>query len=182
MLETPVVSEPSTLEWLAKVITPFVTLFVSLTTLVFSFLIFRHKDKKEDRDLERRLKIDWFKTLILDANLEHFYTFFDDIEKEMKQLSNGSGVNQALKQKVDGAIKDHQRVFRMKFVDSLLAVDETLYDNIQKIADGLTDKFTESIFDSGINLSHPPKFEELVIKPVSESKTEMIKQIFAYKG
>ena len=83
---------------------------------------------------------------------------------------------------MDGAIKDHQRVFRVKFVDTLLAVDKTLYDSIQKIADDLTDKFTENIFDSGINLSHPPNFKEVVLKPISESKTEMIKQMFAYKG
>lgn len=134
MYEAPNVSEPSTIEWLAKVVTPFATLFISLTTLVFSFLIFRHKDKKEDRDLERKLRIDWFKTLILDANLQHFYTFFESIEAEMKKLAKGTGVNEALKQQVDGAIKDHQRVFRLKFLDTLLAVDKALYDNIQAIA------------------------------------------------
>ena len=99
----------------------------------------------------------------------------------MKKLAK-AGVDDTLKKQVDAAIKDHQRTFRMKFTDTLLAVDNSLYDGVQKITDKLTDKFTESIFDSGINLSHPPKFEEIVSKSLSESKTEIIKVIFTYKG
>lgn len=180
MFQEPAPANIPITEWI-KIAAPVGTLVISIINLILTITLFRLKDRKENRDSERKIKIDWFKTLILDNNLQYFHDFFDNIEKELEKLKSDN-INVEKKQKVDEKIKDFQRTFRIKFIDTLLAVDKSLYDNILKIADNLVDDFTNSIFDSGINLNHPPKFEEIVIKKISESKTDMISEIFKYKG
>lgn len=175
-------TEPTNFEFWVKLLAPIATLIVSIVNLVIVIVFFNRRNEKEDRDTRRKQRIDWFKTLILDSNLTHFYQFFDAIEGEMHKLAKTSSPNDSLKEKVNEAIKAHQRTFRLRFVDALLAVDKSLYEEVVKIADSLTDRFTESIFDSGINLHHPPKYEEIVITPLSETKTSMIRQILSYEG
>ena len=41
---------------------------------------------------------------------------------------------------------------------------------------------TNNIFDEGINLSHAPKFEELIINEITNTKTHIIKLLFEYSG
>ncbi len=74
----------------------------------------------------------------------------------MKKLLKNGG-NKELKVEVNEKIQDLNKNFRLRFVDSLLAVDSVIYNNLIVISDKLIDDFTESIFDPGINLSHEPK-------------------------
>lgn len=167
-------------DWVRTIATV-LTLIISLINLFYAINFFWRKDKKEDDVKERDLRISWFKSLILDYNLEHFHNFFQEIDKESQKLKPKKLPDKA-KQVINEAIKDQQSFLRKNFVDMLLAVDDELYNSTLKELDKLTDHLTEVIFDSGINLTHAPKFEEEISQKISETKTNILKLFFGYKG
>lgn len=71
---------------------------------------------------------------------------------------------------------------RSKFYDSLLAIDDKLYESIKIKVNDLQTHLTNTIFDAGINLAHQPKFDELVIQKLTTTKTEIIQKLFNYRG
>lgn len=181
MLQNSVPASNDSIE-LLKLAVPILSLILNLAITVYFFYF---KNKKEDIETERKIALDWFKTLILDNNLTFFHEFFDNVEKEMHRLlsyNEADGNIEEFKKNIDEKIKDYQSTFRIKFIDTLLAVDSSIYENLIIISDHLIDGFTNSLFDSGINLKHPPKFEELVTKQLSQIKTAMIQELFKFKG
>lgn len=163
---------------LFKLIAPIAFFIINLGYATYLFI---YKDRKEDSETARRIKLDWFKVLILDNNLKYFHGFFEKVEDEMRKLINNTN-NKVIKDEVNENIIEYNKEFRVRFIDSLLAVDSSIYDNLIDLSDDLIDKFTHRIFDEGINLSHKPKFEEIVVAELSKSKTEMIKTLFIFDG
>lgn len=164
-----------------KTVAIIATLLIAITNLILTIIIFRIKDKKEDAESDRKLKLEWFNKLILDYNLTYFHNFFENISKELELLKT-SELDDSAKGKILDSIKDHQKDFRIHFVDSLLAVDKTLYDKILSISDTLIDDFTNAAFNPGIKLSHPPKFDEEITVKLTSSKTKMIQELFKFDG
>jgi hypothetical protein len=151
------------------------------TNVYFAQKFFYHKNNKEDIDKEKDRKINWLKTLILDHNLKHYYTFFDDLETELNKLKVP---NLSIKDKetIDENNAELFVCIRRKFIDILLVVDKQIYDKIQKLFDKLQEELTEVIFNQGINLNHQPKFDEEILSKLSSTKTDVIKEIFKYRG
>ena len=182
MLQEPIPPDNTIIE-LLKLAVPIVSLILNFAVTVYFFYF---KNKKEDIETERKIALDWFKTLILDNNLTFFHEFFENVEKELMLLKSQDNLSHAqieeLKTTANEKIKDFQTTFRIKFIDSLLAVDSNIYENLIEISDEMIDNFTNCIFDPGINLTHPPKFEELVTKHLSQTKTAMIQELFKFKG
>jgi len=157
------------------------TILIALTNLIFAYLFFRSKNKREDADKEKDRKINWLKTLILDHNLKHYYSFFDELEKELNKLKTPN-LTDLNKQKIDENNAELFIVVRRKFTDVLLIVDNEIYQETIVLFDKLQGELTETIFNQGINLSHQPKFEEEILSRLSSTKTDVIKKIFNYRG
>ncbi|EXZ39289.1 hypothetical protein M100_1970 [Bacteroides fragilis str. 1007-1-F  len=121
------------------------------------------------------------KTLILDYNMKYLYLFFEDLRKETNKLTVANLSDDA-KREINEKLLLYGNELRQKFIDPFLAIDSKLYDNILHSIDILLDNMTNSIFDEGINLSHAPKFEELIINKITNTKTHIIKLLFEYSG
>ena len=103
-----------------------------------------------------------------------------------RQLSTSSakqGLTIEEKQQInDQIISNIGTKFRVEFVDCLNAINPSLYESIMAEYDTLVDSITNHIFDEGINLSHKPKFDELITSNIFKAKTEMLKLLFGYDG
>ena len=86
------------------------------------------------------------------------------------------------KKEVNEYLLAYSTQLRQNFIDSLLAIDKKLYSDILKETDNLIDGLTIDIFDAGINLSHEPKFIELITNKLTETKTKIIQILFSYSG
>jgi hypothetical protein len=157
------------------------TVCIAGFNVFFAVKIFRLKDKKDETEKERDRKIQLLKTLVLDHNLKNYHSIFDDIETQLVLLQQPNLTNDN-KQIIDTSIADLFIQLRGKFYDSLLAIDDSLYESIKGKADALQTHFTETIFDPGINLTHMPKFDELISQKMTTTKTEIIKKLFNYRG
>ncbi len=147
----------------------------------FAVKIFKLKDKKDETEKEKDRKIQLLKTLVLDHNLKNYHLIFEKIENELSKLQTPN-LSDIDKQEMDSRIGNHFIELRSKFYDSLLAIDDSLYERIKMKSDALQTLFTETIFDQGVNLTHLPKYDELIIQPMTTAKTEIIKALFTYRG
>lgn len=157
------------------------TILIALFNVFFAVKIFNIKNKKDDSHKESDRKMQLLKTLVLDHNLKNFYSTFDEIEKEVIKLKTPQ-LTDIEKEVIDSNIGDLFIKLRRKFYDSLLGIETTLYDNIESQCDSLQGHFSETIFDQGINLSHTPKYDEAINEKLINTKTEIIKQLFSYRG
>jgi len=157
------------------------TVFIAAINLYYVIDIFKTKNKRDDIDKEKDRRINWLKTLVLDHNLKHFYDFFDRLEGELSQLKH-AGLTDDQKATIDTNAGDLFIFLRRKFTDTLLSVDDSLYENVLKLTDQLQEHLTTSIFDSGINLNHIPKYDEIINEHLASTKTNILKIIFDYRG
>lgn len=154
-------------------------ILIAILSFAFAIYIFFFQNKKDDDKEEKNRKNDRIKTIIFEHNLGRLFSFFDNVSSKTKELKNES-LTIDDKSRINNDIIDELKDLRLKFTDLLLAVDRKLYDDIKKLSDELIDSLTESIFNEGIKLSYNPKFEEMVEKPISNYKTDIIKVLYEY--
>lgn len=121
------------------------------------------------------------KSLVLDHNMKYLYEFFENVDAEVQALKQ---INLSIvdKRKTNDNLIGLGKILRQKFLDTLLAIDKKLYDSTISITDNLIDTITENIFNEGINLNHIPMFEQKITILITNSKTNIIKKLFDYKG
>lgn len=157
------------------------TVCIAFINVCLVIYIFVRNNNKDNKNSEKNRKMSLLKTLILDYNMKYLYLFFEDLRKETNKLTVANLSNDA-KREINEKLLLYGNELRQKFIDSFLAIDSKLYDNILHSIDILLDNMTNSIFDEGINLSHAPKFEELIINKITNTKTHIIKLLFEYSG
>ena len=167
-------------DWI-RTISIILTFFLAIINLIYAIRIFNYKDKKDDENKERDLRVNWFKSLILDYHLESFYEFFQDTEKELVKLKKSKVTNKD-RQQINETIIDKLSLMRKNFIEMLGAVDEKLYSDTLNQLDKMVDCFTETIFDTKINLSDPTVFDEKITNEITKTKTKILKTFFDYKG
>ena len=149
--------------------------------VAFAIYIFGAKNRIDKVSNESNRKISLLKTLVLDYGLDHFYTFFDNIDNETQKLHAKDLAITEGKDICDSLFLLGKN-FRQKFADTFLAIDKNLYEEIIKNSDHLIDNITELIFDDKVILSNMSIFDEKITKEIASTKTSIIKLLFNYKG
>lgn len=157
------------------------TVCIAFINVCLVIYIFVRNTNKDNKNSEKNRKMGLLKTLILDYNMKYLYLFFEDLRKETNKLTVAN-LNDDTKREINEKLLLYGNELRQKFIDPFLAIDSILYDNILRSIDILLDNMTNNIFDEGINLSHAPKFEELIINEITNTKTHIIKLLFEYSG
>ena len=156
------------------------TILIALANFAYAIIIFLSKSKKDDGEKEKDRKIHWFKTVILDQSLEYLYESFEEIDEISKKIKLCK--NDEEKSVIDEELSKIYIKIRRKFIDGLLAVNNTFYNEILDEIDALQTHITESLFDEGLNLNHEPKFEEIITEEIIKTKTSILKKLFNYRG
>lgn len=147
--------------------------------IFFAFWMFNQKKRETNQNLKKDRGLSWLKTIILDQNLKILYEKFDDIEKELQDLRDN--FDDTNKEKATNNLDDIFINFRRKFIDTLLAIDDDLYEQILDKSDNLQAELYNNIYDQGINLNHNPKFNEALLNPITRTKTDIIKILYQFK-
>ena len=157
------------------------TVCIAFINVLLVFYIFKRNTNKDTKNIEKNRKLSLLKILILDYNMQHLYQFFEDLKIESKKLTNNN-LDDVAKKEINEKMLSYGNELRQKFIDPFLAIDSNLYNNILHSVDELQDSMTNTIFDEGINLSHAPKFNELITSEITKTKTQIIKLLFEYSG
>jgi hypothetical protein len=176
----PIIQPQNTVDYL-DIAFKSATICIALFNVYFATKVFKLKNQKDDSEKERDRKIQLLKTLVLDHNLKYFYSDFEEIENKLVELRTPN-LDDKMKSAIDTNVAELFIRLRRRFYDSLLAIDNSLYDIIVDFSDDLQAHISNTIFDQGINLSHGPKYEELIKEKIISTKTEIIKELFNYRG
>jgi len=169
---------PLDTDWL-DIFSKIASIIIALLGLIFTAYIFRENSRKEkNRDKESK-QFDSLKTIILEHNLKHFFSFYENVISDVQPLSKKS-LSDNSKRKINDNMVSSLKELRLNFTDLLLAVDNKLYEQIKNNTDDLIDELTETMFDDGINLNHKPKFESEIITKLSTSKTENVRILYTF--
>jgi len=156
------------------------TMSIAVFNILFAIYIFKLKNKKDDSDKEKDRRISLLKTLVLDHNLKYFYDFFDELAAVLEELK--TGLDDAEKSTIKTKADVKFILLRRQFTDTFLAVDKSLYTTIIDKMDILQDELTYCIFDAGVNLTHEPKFNEMITNKLIDKKTAILSMLFMYRG
>lgn len=157
------------------------TIVIAIANIFLIWYLSRQDRKSDSINIEKQRKLDLFKSLILEHKMDKLYKFYEKLDEISAQLTINNLTDND-KQTINVQVQNEAMNFRRRFIDVFLAIDHTLYIEILKMTDELTDCLTETIFDQGINLSHIPKFQELISKKIMNSETMIVKLLYDYKG
>ncbi|MBM6856617.1 hypothetical protein [Caecibacteroides pullorum] len=154
------------------------TVIIASFNAWFAYVIFKLKNKKEDETKEADRKLALMKTLVLDYNLKHMYSFFDDLIVHLNELKQKN----ANKKDIEQHIQTDFKSLNESFINLLAAIDLNLHSELLQKSDNFRDKLVENIGDEGINLYVSQKYSELIEDPYCKFKQDMISCLFNYKG
>lgn len=145
--------------------------------IVLTVLIFVRTRKDSSESEQKNRKFELVQSLILNHRLHLLYEFYDAISNECLALQTNT--DNETKKKVDDSNKALLKKFRLDFIMLFNVIDSDLYRGMMDNADKLIDGITEAIFDEGINLTHAPKYNEMITVPLSHNRNSMIAKLYS---
>lgn len=168
--------EVNTLDIMFKI----AAIIIAIVNLILLIYFFRINTKNSNENTKKDRKLLRLKTLILDHNLKYLYDFFEKIEIELSNLKLPN-LDDNRKKEIVEVTDDLFIGFRRKFINTLLAIDDQLYSDILEKADNLQESINNNTFDNGINLAHLPMFNQRLLDPITNAKTEILKHLFNFE-
>lgn len=142
------------------------TIIIALANIVFAIIIFL-------RNRQREL----VKTLVLDYSINHFYEYFEKLDRELSRLKS-SKVNDDLKKEIEKNIQSLGLTFEQRFIDLFLLINPKLHTELKNKVDDMVGKIMESIFDEGINIYVDSQYNDRIGNVMIRAKASIIKLLF----
>lgn len=142
------------------------TIIIALANIVFAIIIFL-------RNRQRELA----KTLVLDHSINHFYEYFEKLDRELCRLKS-SNANDDLKKEIEKNIQSLGLIFEQRFIDLFLLINPKLHTELKNKVDDMVGKIMESIFDEGINIYVDSQFNDKIANVMIRTKASIIKLLF----
>lgn len=130
-----------------SVLISLVALAISITQTASNLGLYIHKSRRESDDEVRRLKIGFFKTLLLDPHLPILNEFFLNIDVAVKKVS-GKRVGVVRRSKLNDSIISSSEVVRKHFVDLLPAFKPELHKEVKARLEEFVDDVTNFLLGS----------------------------------
>jgi hypothetical protein len=166
---------------LSQVIIAIANLFLAGYVLLYQI----RKDKKIDNETarlnEQNIKLQWFKELIVQPNMDTIATFYSNLHT-IKGKINSNDLSVEEKEDINNFVKAELAILRKSFVDVLQLVDKNFADQLLKNLDELVDGITNAIFNDELKLKVSSVYEKNIGSKISYSKNNLISQLYNYKG
>lgn len=157
----------------------------SLCLAIYIFFYQFSKDRKIEiesaRLNEQNIKLQWFKELIIQPNIEIIVSFYTNLHT-IKDKINSNDLTTEEKEDINEFVKAELSIIRKSFVDILLHVDKNFATLTLSNLDELVDGITNAIFDDDLKLKNTSVYEKNIGQKISYSKNSLISQIYNYKG
>ena len=157
-------------------------IIISACNLFFAFYLFVHNKKTNQKKEQKAERKELLNNLVLKYKLVELNDFYSNILKESSVLLKNDGV--CLDEKkiiLDDKYLDLFSDFRLKFTESLSAIDESLYVCILNITDNLQSNLSKNLFDEGVNLNVKDKYKELIETPIANAQRDILSALYKYE-
>lgn len=143
------------------------------------------RDKKSDSSTallnEQNIKLQWFKELIVQPNIEGINNFYQNLSLLRNRITtNDISIEQ--KETINDIVKAELSIIRKSFVDVLIQIDKKFGDKIMANLDELVDNITNAIFNDELKLAMPSVYEKEIGARIAYSKNNLLSLLYNYKG
>lgn len=143
------------------------------------------RDKKSDSSTallnEQNIKLQWFKELIVQPNIEGINNFYQNLSLLRNRITtNDISIEQ--KETINDIVKAELSIIRKSFVDVLIQIDKKFGDKIMANLDELVDNITNAIFNDELKLAMPSVYEKEIGAKIAYSKNNLLSLLYNYKG
>lgn len=166
---------------LSQIIIAIANLFLAGYVIIYQIRKDRKTDNETARINEQNIKLQWFKELIVQPNMDTIALFYSNLHT-IKDKINSNDLKIAEKEDINNFVKAELVKLRKSFVDVLQLVDKKFADQLLKNLDELIDGITNAIFDDELKLKNPSVYEKNIGSKISYSKNNLISQLYNYKG
>lgn len=157
-------------------------IIISTCNLFFAFYLFVYNKKTNQKKEQKAERKELLNNLVLKYKLVELYDFYSNILKESSVLLKNDGVCLDKKKIIlDDKYLDLFSDFRLKFTESLSAIDESLYVCILNITDNLQSNLSKNLFDEGVNLNVKDKYKELIETPIANAQRDILSALYKYE-
>ena len=148
---------------------------IAVANIYFARNLQKHQEEKQKEKSTSDHKVMLLKTLILDYNLKTFFEFFDKLTETTDKLK----VVDANTKEIEPELQEKFKYVNQNFVDLLQGIDEDLHKTILAYSDDTRDLLIENI--STYKLENENNFKEHIVKPISQMKKDIIRELFMFK-
>src|SRR5690242_1939494 len=143
------------------------------------------KDRKTENHTallnEQNIKLQWFKELIVQPNMENITRFYSHLNSIRERISTPN-LSTPVKEDINNFVKAELVSLRKSFVDVLQQVDRDFANQILENLDKLVDGITVAIFNDDLKLNRSAVYENNIGSKISYSKNNLIAQLYNYNG
>ena len=161
---------------------------IAIVNLFLAYYVLRYqisKDKKIDNETarlnEQNIKLQWFKELIIQPNVEKINLFYSNLHSIRDKITSNDLTDDE-KQRINEFVKAELSTIRKSFVDMLQSVDKNFADKVLENLDSLIDDITNSIFNDELKLHNVAVYEKNIGSKISYSNNKLIGDIYNYKN
>lgn len=141
----------------------FANLLLALTTVVLSIYVFiyqRSKDRSDQKlmvgQIKSSVKLEMYKILILEPNVENLHNFFQSIQNSLNTLQNIQ-ISNALMNQFQTILDTSCNDFEGNFIELLNGIDPNFQSNILEVMDtfrdGISDQLANATIGAQVNYS-----------------------------
>ncbi len=157
-------------------------IIIGACNLIFAFYLFYYNKKENKKKEEKTERKSLLNNLVLRYKLTEFYLFYNSLLKESSiLLQNDTKSLDDKKIILDDKYSDVFSDFRLSFIESLGAIDESLYEKVLSIADNLQSVLSQNLFDEGVNLNVKEKYKELIENPIANAQRNILSTLYQYE-
>lgn len=158
-------------------ISNYANVITAIAGFALAFYVFIYQRGKENLNI----KLQWFKDLIINQNIQKIYQFYDQIV-EFAQSLNQAPISDKEKSEILGNIKSICSRFRKDFINLLFIVDGAMARDIQKQMDLTLDDITKAVDNPRLALQNPFVFENNILTPIFRNRNFTLYRILKYDG
>ena len=140
--------------------------------------VFDYTRRKNESDT----KIKWFLELVYSPNKEAIWAFFNNLQTISARIPQDGQWTEDQRIDLMNFIKGEESTFRQEFVNILKTVAPQTYTTVDKAVDSLTTTLTETLDNDELKLENPKTYSRVIAGPILQTRGEIIKIIFEYRG
>lgn len=158
-------------------VSEYANVITAIAGFALAFYVFIYQRGKEHLNI----KLQWFKELIVNRNIDKIYHFYDQFVDLAQQMNQPALIDEK-KAEILGSIKGICSRFRKDFINLLFIVDPSMARDIQKQIDSTLDEITKAVDNSSLNLQSPFVFESNILTPIFRNRNFTLYRILKYDG
>ncbi len=157
------------------------TIILALINVWLVYIIYKWQHKDSTVVEERQRRVNQFNNIFLVPRMDFLKKTFDDlntISSTFEGCVDDEDKKSETHDKIDKMIVD----FDSSFVSFIAGIDSQLYDQVNRIVEGMRDKLTHDIFDTDTAKIKGAEYVQMIQTTINDHYKALLKTLFSYDG